>query len=273
MAARSDSKCRDQLKNSFIFIVTSQPVCATYDYTNQQALTRNHYSFFDQSKLRIVSQPITDMKSTAKKLGGAGLALLFLGAATLQAQNLLTDPGFETSSGWTLFNGAAYSANFARTGTMSMLDATVNNVPGSFEAFASAPGLKYDLTGYGFTPTALAGSPAFGLIQLDFFSGPNATGTDLGTVETSPGTAKGSAQVNGSSVTGQWISLDTGIATAPAGTQSVAAYTIYVDFSGNNQGVYFDDLNLEAIAVPEPSTFALMATGFLGAFAMWRRRK
>jgi hypothetical protein len=49
---------------------------------------------------------------------------------------------------------------------------------------------------------------------------------------------------------GEWIFLDTGIATAPEGTSAVQAFTIYVDFSGSNtaQGVYFDDLTLCAVS-------------------------
>lgn len=73
-------------------------------------------------------------------------------------------------------------------------------------------------------------------------------GNDLGTVETvDSGTrAKTSNGVSNQSPVGEWILLDTGAATAPAGTAAVQAFTLYVDFSGSNtaQGVYFDDLVL-----------------------------
>ena len=55
--------------------------------------------------------------------------------------------------------------------------------------------------------------------------------------------------MNNQTPVGEWTSLDTGIATAPAGTATVQAFTLYVDFSGSDtsQGVYFDDLSLCAL--------------------------
>jgi len=212
------------------------------------------------------------MKSLNRTVGtGICIATVIAYNATPCAANLLVDPGFELqtapgSGGWNLFNGAAFSSAQARTGSFSMLDATVNNVPGSFEQFAASAGMKFQLTGYGMTTAPLAGSPAFGIIQLSYF---DSVGNNLGTVETSPGNALASAQINSSTPLGVWTFLDTGIATAPANTAFIQAFTIYVDFSGNNQGVYFDDLNL--IQVPEPSSLALLGLGS-GVF-VWRRRK
>jgi hypothetical protein len=119
-------------------------------------------------------------------------------------------------------------------------------VPGTYEQFPAAPGSKWELTGYGLTPSPLLGSPAFGLVQVSFF---DIFGNDLGTVETAgSGTpAKVSNLVDGTVTPGQWIFLDTGTATAPAGTAYIEAFTLYVDFSGYVQGVYFDDLNLKVL--------------------------
>jgi len=52
--------------------------------------------------------------------------------------------------------------------------------------------------------------------------------------------------VNQDSSVGEWIHLDTGVATAPEGTASIQVFTLFVDFSGSDrtQGVYFDDLSL-----------------------------
>ncbi len=182
-------------------------------------------------------------------------------------QNPLLDPGFETESapkagGWTMFGPSRFSAEYARQGNMSMLNgATSKSVPyppyfigsvsGSFQEFAALPGSKWRLTGYGFTPRGLVGTPAFGVVQISFF---DSSGRDLGTAETvdsKTAKAKLSDEINNQSPIGEWIPLDTGTATAPEGTASVQAFTIYVDYSGSNifQGVYFDDLNLECVDV------------------------
>ena len=127
-----------------------------------------------------------------------------------------------------------------------MLDVGFFSIPVTFQQFPAAPGSQWQMTGYGLTPSPLLGAPAFGIIQVSFF---DIFGNDLGTVETAgTGTrAKISNPVDGSATPGQWIFLDTGIATAPAGTAYIQAFTVYVDFSGNIQGVYFDDTNLRVL--------------------------
>jgi len=104
------------------------------------------------------------------------------------------------------------------------------------------------MKGYGMTPVPLFGSPAFGVIQVTFF---DIFGNDLGTVETAgnPFPALTSGPVDETSTPGEWIFLDTGTATAPAGTAYIQAFTLYVDFSGYFQGVYFDDVSLEVLEV------------------------
>lgn len=127
-----------------------------------------------------------------------------------------------------------------------MFDAGCYSIPGTYKQFPAAPGSKWDLTGYGLTPGPLLGSPAFGLIQVTFF---DIFGNNLGTVETAgSGTpAKTSGKVDGTATPASWLILDTGIATAPASTAYIQAFTIDVDYSGNYQGVYFDDLTLRVL--------------------------
>ena len=173
----------------------------------------------------------------------------------------LKDPGFElkmtaNDGGWRLFEISLFSKNYARSGSRSMFNggfsrtvtyqaAFVGNASGAYQEFPAAAGSRWRMTGYALTPETLEGTNAFGVLQVSFF---DASGKDLGTVETAGGTtkAKTSAQVNRDSPVGEWIWLDTGAATAPEGTATIQAFTLFVDFSGSDrvQGVYFDDLSL-----------------------------
>ena len=208
----------------------------------------------------------------SKVTPGPGIALLAaLLVAAPQAvpaddDNPLSDPGFELrlppdEGGWILFEESRFSPDHARSGSRSMLNwgfsrtvayppFFIGKVSGSYQELPADPGSRWRLTGYGMAPTALQGSPAFGIVQVSFF---DALGNDLGTVETAgseTAPAKTSNEVNSQTPAGEWVFLDTGIATAPAGAATVQAFTLYVDFSGSNtaQGVYFDDLRLCVIS-------------------------
>jgi hypothetical protein len=166
--------------------------------------------------------------------------------------NVLKDPSFEKQTpanrgGWMTFGGV-FSPEYARSGMWSMLDAAVGGGAGSFEQIPAAPGSRWRLTGYGFTPLPLQGSPAFGILQVSFF---DAAGNDLGTVETvgQQFPAKTSEHLDSATPANTWKLLDTGTATAPAGTAFIQAFTLYIDFSGNYQRVFFDDLNLQVLGV------------------------
>lgn len=180
-------------------------------------------------------------------------------------KNLLQDASFELQKspkqgGWILFDESRYSTDVARSSDYSMFNwgfsRTVPSPPylhgtasGSYQEFPASPGSRWRLTGYGIARTALKGAPAFGIVQVSFF---DSSGNDLGTVETADSKtprAKISNEVNSLSPAGEWVFLDTGIATAPAGTATVQAFTLYVDYSGADiaQGVYFDDLSLCAL--------------------------
>jgi hypothetical protein len=179
-----------------------------------------------------------------------------------------------------LFNGAAFSTAHARTGTTSMFDNGGGgfSTPGDFETFSTTAGSQYDLTGFGYIAVAPGAGASFGQLQITFFSGANGTGANLGSIDistggnaTGAGNAQPSAPINSASPVGQWIALDTGIAQAPAGALSLQAFTISVD--QNPTAVYFDDLSLTQVTVPEPSTIALLGVSLLGIPAIWRRRK
>jgi len=179
--------------------------------------------------------------------------------------NPLKDASFELQlapeqGGWILFEQSLFSPDEARSGRQSMFNGGfsrtvayhpffVGTVSGSYQEFPAGPGSRWRLTGFGAAPTALQGTPAFGIVQVSFF---DADGNDLGTVQTADSKtarAKTSNEVNSQTPVGEWVFLDTDIATAPAGTVTIQAFTLYVDFSGSDtaQGVYFDDLSLCAL--------------------------
>ena len=191
-----------------------------------------------------------------------GTLLLAVPEVALADDSPLKDPSFELQlsadqGGWILFDYSKFSSDDARSGEQSIFhwgySRTVpfpafldGSASGSYQEFPAAAGSRWRLTGYGKTPTQLEGTPAFGIVQLSFF---DSRGKDLGTEETAGNTttrAKISNDVNSQSPVGEWISLDTGVATAPDGTATVQAFTLFVDYSGSgvSQGVYFDDLKL-----------------------------
>ena len=194
-----------------------------------------------------------------------GTLLVSAPPIALADDNPLKDPSFELQlpadqGGWILFDYSKFSSDEARTGEQSVFhwgySRTVpfpafldGSASGSYQEFPAAPGSQWRLTGFGKTPNELKGTPAFGIVQVSFF---DSRGKDLGTVETAGNTttrARISNDVNSQSPVGEWIFLDTGIATAPEGTATVQAFTLFVDYSGSgiSQGVYFDDLSLCAL--------------------------
>lgn len=190
-----------------------------------------------------------------------GALALFPPLAVAETHGMLKDASFEQrldadEGGWRLFGPSRFSDDQAREGSVSMFNGGasksvgyhpyfIGTVSGSYQEFPAAPGSRWRLTGYGMAATALEGTPAFGIIQISFF---DADGKDLGTVETvgNSARAKLSNEVNNQSPVGEWVALDTGVATAPAGAATVQAFTLYVDYSGAKifQGVHFDDLHL-----------------------------
>jgi hypothetical protein len=205
-------------------------------------------------------------------------------AMSTQAQNLLVDPSAESQistpnpatgygQGWSFFNGATFSSAQAESGSWSIAEQGRGgySVPGTYQQFAATAGQQFTMSGFGLTTAALTGGD-FGLLQITYFSGANGTGSNLGTVETSPGNADGSAvQINGTSALNTWIPMSV-TATAPTGSQSMQAFAITIDPVAMTAPIYFDNMTLTATAAPEPSTLALAGLGSLGMLSLLRRR-
>jgi hypothetical protein len=219
------------------------------------------------------------MKTLTKVAGTCfGIAAMLALTALNTQGNLLSDPNFASGTvvpsgmgGWATFNGAAFSTTYTLgPTTYSMEDSGPSpyHVPGSFQYVPATAGVSYLLTGYMYVPTALATASDEGFLQITFVD--STTTVNLGTVQTSPGTALVSSPVaNNSSPTGTWI-FTSEIATAPAGTAYAEPFTLVLDADAPTT-VYFDELSLTV--VPEPSSIALLGIGMAGLFYFVRRHK
>jgi hypothetical protein len=192
-----------------------------------------------------------------------------------------TPAGPENTGGWSYFNGASQSNLVAHTGNYSIeLPNAPGNVPGAFETYNIdvTGGAQFDLTAYGYTNEQIAppgpsnNNTSFGGIQATFFSGDDGTGSNLGTVATGPGNAAFSNHIDYTSPVGVWIPLDTGVITAPAGSESmqIFALAVFPQLADSNGGIFVDDFTLTNV-VPEPASIGLLAIGGVALLARRRR--
>jgi hypothetical protein len=132
--------------------------------------------------------------------------------------------------------------------------------------------MQFDLTAYGMITNANTTGSAF--IQVSFF-GTNGAGIGPAMLSNRIDSNTPPALISspGSLPTsGTWIFLDTGVITAPTGTAYMDVYGISVNVVGGS--TWEDNFDLEAVAVPEPSSLMLGAMGLLiGVPLMMRRRR
>lgn len=228
------------------------------------------------------------MKTTLKIKTAAALSCIGLLTLTIQAQNLLTDPGFEGQvtapnpnptgvPGWASFGGAQFSTTYAHSGSESLY--TPDNgggysVPGSYEVFAATAGQTFTMSGWVYTPNVLPTlGNDFAIFQLSFYTGapPNnyAVGSDGPAVGVNIGQPSGGGGVALPQGVWTFASITT---TAPAGANSVGAYILDINADANAD-FYFDDMSLTASPVPEPATLSLCALGLAGFAGLRLRRK
>jgi hypothetical protein len=228
------------------------------------------------------------MKTTLKIKTAAALSCIGLLTLTIQAQNLLTDPGFEGQvtapnpnptgvPGWASFGGAQFSTTYAHSGSESLY--TPDNgggysVPGSYEVFAATAAQTFTMSGWVYTPNVLPTlGNDFAIFQLSFYTGapPNnyAVGSDGPAVGVNIGQPAGGGGVALPQGVWTFASITT---TAPAGANSVGAYILDINADANAD-FYFDDMSLTASPVPEPATLSLCALGLAGFAGLRLRRK
>ena len=93
-------------------------------------------------------------------------------------------------------------------------------------------------------------------------------------VSTGAGNAIFSNHLNSASPVGVWIPLNTGVFTAPAGSESLQVFGLAVFpqmVTPGTTGIFVDDFDLEPVSVPEPASLATL--GVVGIAALHRRRR
>jgi hypothetical protein len=226
------------------------------------------------------------MKMFPKVIAGAFGVAVALSLTNSAQANLLFDPGFEAAptqpnpillpgganGGWAAtFNGAAFSAAAAETGLQGLGDTqgpgAAWNFAGTYQVVSGVTaGQKYTFSMDIMSPTGFSSTYGPAFLQITYF---NAAGTDLGTVETSPGNALAIHVLP----TASWANYGL-TATAPAGAVYVAPYCAFMENGSQTttETVYFDNGNL-ALVVPEPATITLLGMGLAFPLYLIRRRK
>jgi len=195
------------------------------------------------------------------------VTFLLRAMSSSQAQNLLTDPGFESGvfspNGWSALNAAALSHDYSHSGNWSLKDAYDSNgigpVVAGIQTVHGLPGATYSLSAWAMIPAALSGGQ--GLLLIDFQDSNhqliNYNGTvfyTVGSLITTP--------------TQTWTYLS-GSVTAVPGTAYVEViaelFTLGTPSPANV--VYFDDVSLTQ--VPEPVGLTIFSLG-LGLFFLRR---
>jgi hypothetical protein len=228
------------------------------------------------------------------KIIGSGVAvaaMLAFTASTAQAQNLLVNPGFEDAGGftanpitlstvnmgWALFGQSSQSdmsasTDYPHSGNYALLEQNAPgnnwNPAGAYQIVSGVSvGTTYSFSAFYLADTTMTGSFTTPVaVQVGFL---DASLNPLGTVET-PGVNAGGFTWDVPALDNWYQASITG--TAPAGT---AYAVVYAMFMSNGQtstdSIYFDDAAL--VAIPEPSTLALIGLGLAVPFGLLRRRQ
>jgi opacity protein-like surface antigen len=202
--------------------------------------------------------------------------VLLCSAVTSSAQNVLVNPGFETGTapgnadvggapGWSafgnVFNVSSPNPNPVgpHSGTGALKEfGTFPGVSGAFQSFPTTAGTAWSLSGFGLNASSDAMQPDnFGTLKISFQDAGNneILGID-------------SNHITNATPQNVWT-LMTANGVAPAGTNHVNLFALFVQPNFNGGSAFFDDLS--GGAVPEPATLALSAIVMLGGCIRRRR--
>jgi hypothetical protein len=184
-----------------------------------------------------------------------GLTAFALTAMIANAQNLLLNPGFETSTdgvnatSWIQFGGATLSSTnnsslTVHSGLYSMNCPTpgIGLTPigaGAYQDVATG-GSNLRLTGYWFAwqNARPVGPDRFAVAQLAFMDSTGGTGNVLQLNESLHYGITGPLPIN------TWTPFEVDATNAPAGTTKVRVFVMYVGDSQDSGNFFFDDLTL-----------------------------
>lgn len=186
-------------------------------------------------------------------------------AYTVSWADLLNDPSFEEpyANNWgswedgNIFQPFDWGWEHSGTGMVGMWWWA-----GLWQNFTATPGDIYELTAYAYIPSDdPAGTGVYGVVALEWY---DSSDSKIGTWTSQPiDTAHYSVD--------QWLEINSGNHTAPAGTAYGRA-VVRINNNGSGGGrVYYDDVDVGMI--PEPSVISLMAGGLLGALGLRRMRR
>jgi zinc transporter ZupT len=205
------------------------------------------------------------MKGSRGRVSAACLACGVLLAQGAHA-NVLVNPGFESGlSGWTPFGNVFAESVTPNSGTgVAKMFGNFSggfNVSGLFQTFAASEGEVWSFDGYFRHNTGDAlvgmGPPDANWVVMKF-EFRDASDAVTGAIE--------STVLTGASPTDTWIDAAPISLTAPANTQSVWAFFLYLQPSFDGGAVLIDDASL----VPAPSTAGLLAGS---SVVLLRRRR